>query len=245
MYILAQKLKEMSTHDVKLSPFEKLRAEVLKFLSEELFTVFLASPQTKPLHEALFFDDVMAVKHHIVGSPRQAILRGLRDPHFYLDVRFMRHLELKFILATTFISQCHASIFLVWLLQIGGSWWHCSNTTWCQYCLQAAFGKWKTDQHVWLAAGKFLFECYTNFAFIWSGQISMYYSYTCFLFPSSHFLPLWIHLVLMMMLIQSCSILSETLLVYALLVFLYLCVIFPELKFSEHDSPVQLLNFSF
>lgn len=76
----------MSTHDIKLSPFEKLRAEVLSFLLDEVFTLFLASPQTKPLHELVFFDDVAAVKSHIVGAPRQAMLRGLRDPHFYLDV---------------------------------------------------------------------------------------------------------------------------------------------------------------
>lgn len=84
--LLFQKLKEMSTQDIKLSPFEKLRSEVLAFLLEEVFNPFLASPQTKPLHELVFFDDAAAVKSHIVGSPRQAMLRGLRDPHFYLDV---------------------------------------------------------------------------------------------------------------------------------------------------------------
>lgn len=76
----------MSSLDVKLSPYEQLRNEVLTFLSEELFAKFLPSPQTKPLHEILFFDDIDAVKSRIVGSPRQAVLRALKDPHYYLDV---------------------------------------------------------------------------------------------------------------------------------------------------------------
>lgn len=82
---LKEKLKEMSTQDAKLSPYEKLRDEILSYLRDEMFAVNLASPTTKPLHEILFFDDLPSVKSHIVGSPRQAILRGLRDPHFYLD----------------------------------------------------------------------------------------------------------------------------------------------------------------
>ncbi|XP_034256218.1 origin recognition complex subunit 3 [Thrips palmi] len=97
---LREKLKEMSTHDIKLSPFEKLRTEVLSFLLEEMFTPFLASPQTKPLHELVFFDNIAAVKSHIVGSPRQAMLRGLRDPHFYLDCDCCKLSDLGDILPT-------------------------------------------------------------------------------------------------------------------------------------------------
>lgn len=80
-----EKLKEMKDVSSYLSPFEKLRNEVLACLLENLFTAFLAPPQTKPLHELLFFDDIPAVKSYIVGSQRQAMLRGLKDPHFYLD----------------------------------------------------------------------------------------------------------------------------------------------------------------
>ena len=85
--ILFQKLKEISSsQEKKLSPYEQLRYEVLTFLSDELFAKYLPSPQTKPLHEILFFDDINAVKPRIVGSPRQAVLRALKDPHYYLDV---------------------------------------------------------------------------------------------------------------------------------------------------------------
>lgn len=97
---LKEKLKEMSTHDIHVSPYEKLRTEVLSFLLEEMFTSFLAPPQTKPMYELVFFDDVAAVKSRIVGSPRQAVLRGLRDPHFYLDCDCCKLSDLGDILPT-------------------------------------------------------------------------------------------------------------------------------------------------
>ncbi|KAK3914880.1 Origin recognition complex subunit 3 [Frankliniella fusca] len=95
-----EKLREMKDVSSYLSPFEKLRTEVLTCLLEDLFTTFLVSPQTKPLHEVLFFDDVSSVKSYIIGSQRQALLRGLRDPHFYLDCNCCKLSDLGDILPT-------------------------------------------------------------------------------------------------------------------------------------------------
>ena len=75
----------MAKNSKRPNVYETLRTDILStFL--EIFKTHLKTPKSQPLHEIIFFDDVQAVKRHIVGMPRAAITMGLSNPHHYLQV---------------------------------------------------------------------------------------------------------------------------------------------------------------
>lgn len=62
------------------------REELMRLVSVELFEAFLVPPTSLPLHELLYFDDLIAVRRRISGAPRSAIHTALNNPHHYLEV---------------------------------------------------------------------------------------------------------------------------------------------------------------
>lgn len=78
----------MSQKEKLVSPYEQVRARVLKYLTKDVFSVHLTPPTLLPLHEVLVFDNVAATKRHIIGVPRAALHTALNDPHHYLRVNF-------------------------------------------------------------------------------------------------------------------------------------------------------------
>ncbi|XP_065581270.1 origin recognition complex subunit 3-like isoform X2 [Artemia franciscana] len=68
----------------KISPFERVRDELLDFLDIE-FKKNLRPPTEFPFHEVYVFDAVQSVKRHLIGAPRSALQVALVNPHLYLQ----------------------------------------------------------------------------------------------------------------------------------------------------------------
>lgn len=67
------------------SAYEKHRENVLNILAK-LFSQHLQIPSSQPFHEIFFFDNIVSIKNHIVGSHRAAIHTALNNPRCYLKV---------------------------------------------------------------------------------------------------------------------------------------------------------------
>lgn len=74
----------MSKHAKPLSRYEKLRGELLNYLSDK-FKVYLIEPSAFHFHEIFFFNDI-SIQNHIIGVHRASIHSALNDPHNYLQV---------------------------------------------------------------------------------------------------------------------------------------------------------------
>ncbi|XP_037081618.1 origin recognition complex subunit 3-like [Pollicipes pollicipes] len=68
----------------RLNPYESLRAEVVTDLDGRL-RALLSRPAGWPLHEAVMFDTVSAVRRQLVGVPRTSVQTALADPAKYLQ----------------------------------------------------------------------------------------------------------------------------------------------------------------
>lgn len=62
------------------------KGDSVAVLSTELLEPFLTAPTSFPMHEILYFDDLVAVRRRISGAPRSAIHNALNNPHSYLEV---------------------------------------------------------------------------------------------------------------------------------------------------------------
>lgn len=80
-----EQLSVMSQKEKQISPYECVRAKVLTYLREDIFSRYLMPPTLLPLHEVVVFDNVAAAKRHVVGIPRAALHTALNDPHHYLQ----------------------------------------------------------------------------------------------------------------------------------------------------------------
>lgn len=65
--------------------YEKVREKFFNELTKQ-FDKYLEVPDKRPFHEIFFFDDIGAIKNHIVGSHRAAIHTALNNPQHYLQV---------------------------------------------------------------------------------------------------------------------------------------------------------------
>lgn len=84
LHNLRKKLMEAGKKTKKLSPYEKLRQEVVEYY-DEIFRRYLRSPKSFPLHEVFYYDSAADVKHHLNSSPRSAVQTALANPHTYLQ----------------------------------------------------------------------------------------------------------------------------------------------------------------
>lgn len=83
---LRQKLLENVNHrDSYLNEFEKVRIELIDYLSRNLFTPFLKPPTSLVLHELFIFDNISAMRLHIDGKPRASVQTALQDPCVFLQ----------------------------------------------------------------------------------------------------------------------------------------------------------------
>lgn len=76
-----EKLKSL-TKTKRVSPFEALRDEFAGFFSEAFSD--LKPPTTLPLHEVLYYDDALALKHFFTPSPRSVLHVALSRPYTIL-----------------------------------------------------------------------------------------------------------------------------------------------------------------
>ncbi|XP_005096627.1 origin recognition complex subunit 3 [Aplysia californica] len=83
LHELKEKLQSMSSKRRK-SPYEKLREEILESLQSHLRRL-ITCPLTLPLHEALYFNDLAAVKEQLKAAPRCSTQRALTLPGRYLN----------------------------------------------------------------------------------------------------------------------------------------------------------------
>ena len=74
----------MSQKEKPVSQYERIRVKVLMYLREDVFSVYLLPPVSLPFHEVLVFDNLAAMKRHIVGIPRAALHTAVSYTH--LDV---------------------------------------------------------------------------------------------------------------------------------------------------------------
>lgn len=77
-----------------MNKYEKIRSELLNFLSEQ-FEIYLLEPSNFYFYEIFFFDHI-SIQDHIIGSHRAAMHTALNDPHIYLEVKIVvKYLEFK------------------------------------------------------------------------------------------------------------------------------------------------------
>ncbi|CAG2187936.1 ORC3 [Mytilus edulis] len=81
-----KKLMEAGKKSKKLSPYEKLRLEVVDYY-DNLFRKYLSCPKSFPLHEVFYYDSAADVKRQLNSSPRSAVQTALATPHHYLQCK--------------------------------------------------------------------------------------------------------------------------------------------------------------
>lgn len=81
---LKEKLLKMSQMQSQ-SPYKQAQQDVINYLDQNLFAVYLINPNHVPANEIFCFSDGNLAKQHIRGSLRAAIHTGLNDPHVYLN----------------------------------------------------------------------------------------------------------------------------------------------------------------
>lgn len=68
------------------SPYKQAQLDLLDYLDQKVFSVYLVSPHHIPANEIFCFSDGNLAKQHIRGSLRAAIHTALNDPQVYLNV---------------------------------------------------------------------------------------------------------------------------------------------------------------
>lgn len=86
LHNLRKKLIEAGKKSKKLSPYEKLRIEIIDYY-DITFRKYLSCPKSLPLHEVFYYDSVADVKRHLNSSPRSAVQTALASPHYYLQCK--------------------------------------------------------------------------------------------------------------------------------------------------------------
>nr|XP_003701279.1 PREDICTED: origin recognition complex subunit 3 isoform X1 [Megachile rotundata] len=81
---LQTKLYKMSQMKLR-SPFKQAQIDVISFLDQHVFGVYLINPNLVPANEIFCFNDGNLAKQHIRGSLRAAIHTALNDPQVYLN----------------------------------------------------------------------------------------------------------------------------------------------------------------
>lgn len=76
----------MAKQEKKQNNYEKFR-EMFLIEFTEILDHYVEVPSSKPFHEIFFFNNISAVKNHIIGSHRAAIHTALNNPQYYLQVR--------------------------------------------------------------------------------------------------------------------------------------------------------------
>ncbi|XP_029656377.1 origin recognition complex subunit 3 isoform X1 [Octopus sinensis] len=83
LHNLRKTLQEMDKKKKKLSPFEKLREEIISYMDSN-FRIFLKCPSSIPLHEVFYYDSLPILQDYFTVCPRAAIQKALSQPHSYL-----------------------------------------------------------------------------------------------------------------------------------------------------------------
>nr|XP_034184069.1 origin recognition complex subunit 3 [Osmia lignaria] len=81
---LKTKLLKMSQTKTR-SPYKEAQIDVINYLDQQVFAVYLINPNCIPANEIFCFNDGNAAKQHIRGSLRAAIHNALSDPQLYLN----------------------------------------------------------------------------------------------------------------------------------------------------------------
>ncbi|XP_033351466.1 origin recognition complex subunit 3 isoform X2 [Bombus vosnesenskii] len=81
---LKEKLLKMSQTQSR-SPYKIAQQDLIDYLDQEVFSVYLINPHYVPGNEIFCFNDGNLAKQHVRGSLRAAIHTGLNDPHVYLN----------------------------------------------------------------------------------------------------------------------------------------------------------------
>ncbi|KAF3427144.1 hypothetical protein E2986_02465 [Frieseomelitta varia] len=77
---LKEKLLKLSQTQSR-SPYKIAQQDVIDYLDQKVFSVYLVNPHYVPANEIFCFSDGNLAKQHIRGSLRAAIHTGLNDPH--------------------------------------------------------------------------------------------------------------------------------------------------------------------
>ncbi|KAK7492009.1 hypothetical protein BaRGS_00016673 [Batillaria attramentaria] len=80
---LQKRLQEMGKKKKKLTPYEKVRGELLYFFKENVRR-YVCPAKAVVLYEILSYDDDSTVRHHLNAAPRSAIHLALSNPAHYL-----------------------------------------------------------------------------------------------------------------------------------------------------------------
>lgn len=83
LHNLQKTLQEMDKKKKKLTPYEKLQAEILSFM-DEIFRKYLQCPTTLPLYEVFYYDSISTLRECLSASPRAVLQKALSNPHHYL-----------------------------------------------------------------------------------------------------------------------------------------------------------------
>ncbi|XP_026298436.1 origin recognition complex subunit 3 isoform X3 [Apis mellifera] len=81
---LKEKLLKMSKTHSK-SPYKIAQQDLIDYLDQKIFSVYLVNPNYIPGNEIFCFNDGNLAKQHIRGSLRSAIHTGLNNPQVYLN----------------------------------------------------------------------------------------------------------------------------------------------------------------
>uniref|UniRef100_A0AAX7TXV4 Origin recognition complex subunit 3 n=1 Tax=Astatotilapia calliptera TaxID=8154 RepID=A0AAX7TXV4_ASTCA len=86
LFQLQKTLLEMneSRRAKRLSPFENLRNEALKFI-DNLVKSHLSPPESQPLYEVCYYSSSATVRRHLNATPRTSIQAALSNPYHYLQ----------------------------------------------------------------------------------------------------------------------------------------------------------------
>lgn len=86
LHNLRKKLMEAGKKSKKLSPYEKLRLEIVDYY-DNVFRKYMSCPKSFPLHEVFYYDSAADVKRQLNSSPRSAVQTALATPHHYLQCK--------------------------------------------------------------------------------------------------------------------------------------------------------------
>lgn len=81
----SQKLLKMSKERAQ-SPYKQAQLDVINYLDQNVFSIYLVNPNSIPANEIFCFSDGNLAKQHIRGSLRAAIHTGLNNPQVYFNV---------------------------------------------------------------------------------------------------------------------------------------------------------------
>lgn len=82
------------------SPYKIAQQDLIDYLDQKVFSVYLINPHYVPGNEIFCFNDGNLAKQHVRGSLRAAIHTGLNDPHVYLNVSETEIIFVMFVVCT-------------------------------------------------------------------------------------------------------------------------------------------------